>query len=308
VSTENQPQGGGGQELTGHQLSGGLYALGAFSIWGLFPVYFKLLGSLTAYEILAHRVVWAVVILIVLISAFRYWPRVLHVLTNRKLFLTLLVSSILVSLNWGLFIWAVTNDQVLQSSLGYFINPLVNVLLGVLFLKERLFKVQWIAVVLVVIAVLNMGFSLGVIPWISLAMAFSFGMYGLIRKVANVDAFTGLFIETLLVVPVALVYLYLLVQDGTSQFGTAGIGFDVMITMSGLVTVLALVFFAQATKRLQLSTVGFFQYIAPTGHFVLAVYVYNEPFTTHHLITFLLIWTGLAMFTYDSFKRLKTQS
>jgi len=301
MNEEAQSEESSGQGFI-EQYSGGLYALGAFMLWGLFPVYFKLVDSLGSMEILAHRIVWAVVLLTSIITILRFWPRVLSVLHNRKILFPLIASAILVSINWGVFIWAVNNDHILQASLGYYINPLVNVLLGVLFLKERLDLIQWVAVALVVLAVSYMVTGLGVVPWASLIVAFSFGTYGLIRKIVNVDAFTGLFIETILVVPIAAGYLILLAREGTGKFGIDGFGFDLLIILSGIMTVVSLVFFTQATKRLNLSTVGFFQYITPTTQFLLAIFIYGEVFTIHHMITFALIWTGLALFTYNSFR------
>ncbi len=281
-------------------LVGAFAALAAFSMWGFFPLYFKAVSHLPAFEILAHRIVWTVFFVGMLIIITGNLKKVRAVFANRKLLATLLLSSLLISLNWLVFIWAISHDMVLQSSLGYFINPLVNVALGLIFLKERLRLLQWVAVGLSVIGVGNLIIQHGTIPWAALTMAISFGLYGLVRKIAVVDAQTGLFVETTIILPPVLAYLIYIGIKGTGAFNPMDIQLTGLLMMAGLMTATPLVLFAIAAKRLLLSTVGFFQYIAPTGHFLLAVFLYNEPFTDAHKVTFVLIWMALAIYTVDT--------
>ncbi len=281
-------------------LVGAFAALAAFSMWGFIPLYFKAVSHLPAFEILAHRIVWTVFFVGMLIIITGNFKNVHAVFANRKLLATLLLSSLLVSFNWLVFIWAVSHDMILQSSLGYFINPLVNVALGLIFLKERLRLLQWVAVGLSVIGVGNLIIQHGTIPWVALTLAISFGLYGLVRKIAVVDAQTGLFVETTIILPPVLAYLIYIGIEGTGAFNPMDIQLTGLLMMAGLMTATPLVLFAIAAKRLLLSTIGFFQYIAPTGHFLLAVFLYNEPFTDAHKVTFGLIWLALAIYTVDT--------
>lgn len=281
-------------------LVGAFAALAAFSMWGFIPLYFKAVSHLPAFEILAHRIVWTVFFVGMLIIITGNLKNVHAVFANRKLLATLLLSSLLISLNWLVFIWAISHDMVLQSSLGYFINPLVNVALGLIFLKERLRLLQWVAVGLSVIGVGNLIIQHGTIPWVALTLAISFGLYGLVRKIAVVDAQTGLFVETTIILPPVLAYLIYIGIKGTGAFNPMDIQLTGLLMMAGLMTATPLVLFAIAAKRLLLSTIGFFQYIAPTGHFLLAVFLYNEPFTDAHKVTFVLIWMALAIYTVDT--------
>ncbi|NQU58070.1 MAG: EamA family transporter RarD [Rhodospirillales bacterium] len=281
-------------------LIGAAAALTAFSLWGIYPLYFKALSDVAAFEVLAHRILWTVIFLGMFIMFSGRGHHVRAVLKDKKLLATLLLSSLLVSLNWLVFIWAVGHDMVLQTSLGYFINPLVSVALGMIFLKERLRLWQWLAVGMSMGGVANLIGQLGSLPWVALTVAISFGLYGLIRKVAVVDAFTGLFIETGLLLPPILIYLITISFQGSGAFGMSDIKLDGLLMVSGLMTAAPLVLFAFAAKRLRLSSLGFFQYIAPTGHFLLAVFLFNEPFTDAHKITFGMIWLALAIYTIDS--------
>lgn len=281
-------------------LLGALCAFGAFSFWGVIPIYFKSLAQVPAFEVVAHRIVWSVILLAALLFFLGGWRKVGQALGNRRLLATLALSTLFVAVNWVVFIWAITNDRVLESSLGYFINPLVSVLLGVLFLKERMRFWQWGAVVLAVLGVAFQVVQLGQLPWVSLALAFSFGIYGLIRKVAMVDAIGGLFVETLIACPLALGFLVYLGLEGSGAMGRLGWEIDGLLALAGVFTALPLILFIQATKRLRLSSVGFFQYITPSGHFLLAVFIYNEPFTVVHMVTFGCIWLALGVYTVES--------
>ncbi len=282
------------------RLLGGLSALAAFGIWGVVPVYFKALGQIPAPELLAHRTFWSVILLLVLIVLGRRWSALRGALTQPRIWLLLGASTSLLALNWLVFIWAIGDGRVLETSLGYYINPLVNVMLGVLVLRERLTPWQALAVALATIGVLNFMLQLGNVPWVSLTLALSFGIYGLIRKTIRLNSIEGLFVETALVAPFALAYLIYLGVTGTGALGAHDGTTDILLLLSGVVTALPLLAFASAARRLKYTTVGFFQYIAPSGHFLLAVFVYGETLTGTHMVTFGLIWTALAIFTAHS--------
>jgi len=284
---------------------GSLYAILAFSLWGVFPVYFKVVSQVPPFEVLSHRILWSVVLVGILLLVTRRMKDVAVVFSSKKLFGLLVLSSLTISLNWLIFIWAVTNDMLLQTSLGYFINPLVSVALGLIFLKERLRRWQKVAVVIALLGVVNLVLHNGSPPWIALGVAVSFGFYGLIRKVALVKAFAGLFIETLIVLPPVLAYLIYIGFEGTGTFGRGDLQMDGLLVLAGLMTATPLVLFALAAKRLRLASLGFFQYIAPTGHFILAVAVYGETFTRADGITFGMIWLALAVYTFDSIKAMR---
>ncbi len=275
------------------------YALGAYAIWGLFPLYFKLVAEVPALEVLAHRVVWSVVFVSVLVSLLRRWGAIARIFHDRRLLGTLLLSGLAISLNWGIFIWAVAHDRVLESSLGYFICPLVSVFLGFIFLRERLRPWQVLAVILAIAGVSNQIWQLGAFPWVALGLAFSFGIYGLIRKLAPVDAIGGQLVETIILLAAALPYLVWLHVAGSGTFGAGDVVLDGYLVLAGLVTALPLILFAQATKRLLLATVGLLQYIVPTSHFLLAVFIFSEPFSMGTGLSFALIWLALAIYVIE---------
>lgn len=279
------------------------YGLAAFLFWGVAPIYFKLVAHVAPAEILAHRIAWSAVFLVLLIGLLRRWRGVVAALASWRLFLPLLLSATILSANWFLYIVAVNSDQVLQASLGYYINPLVNVLLGMLFLKERLRPAQIVAVALAAIGVAVMVGVAGHIPWIALFLGFSFGFYGLIRKMVPVDAISGLSIEAMALTPFALGYIFWLGNAGS--FGAIDLATDLLLVAAGLITLLPLLWFNAAAKRLKLSTVGILQYVAPTGQFLLAVLLFGENFTAAHMITFGCIWAGLALYTVDALRRSK---
>ncbi len=280
-------------------LFGGLFALGAFATWGFLPIYFKYMHGVTALEILAHRIVWSVLLVGIMLRMIGRWPEVLTILGNRNLVLWLCVSAVLLSCNWTLFIWAVTNNHMLEGSLGYYINPLINVLLGVLLLGERLTRLQWVSVALSVIAVTVLAVGLGAFPWIAISLALLFGFYGYVRKIKPVGAAAGLFVETLVVFVPGLIYLIYLGWTGQGSMGQVSLGYDFLLVFAGVVTAVPLILFAAATRRLRYATVGFIQYLTPTLQFLLAVLVYDEPFTKVHMVTFGLIWTALAIYSID---------
>jgi len=280
--------------------AGVVYALAAFLFWGGIPVYFKAVGHVPAAEVLAHRVVWSVVLLAGLVTLTRHWPVIARALKDRRTRLLLMLSTLIVSVNWLVFIWAIAAGRVLETSLGYYINPLVNVVLGVAVLRERIGPWRGFAVALAALGVLNLALRAEGLPWVSLTLALTFGLYGLIRKTVRIEAVDGLFVETALLLPFALAYLGWLAVAGSGAFGAHGAGTDVLLFLAGAVTAAPLIWFTAAARRLDYSTVGFFQYIAPSCHFLLAVFVYGETFGTAHLVTFLCIWGALAIVTARS--------
>jgi len=282
------------------KLKGVLCGVSAFLIWGLSPLYWKLLSAVPAFEIINHRIIWSFLFLVPLLVIKRRWGEVSAALLNPRTMSVLLLSSILVAFNWLIYIWAINNGRVLHASLGYYINPLVNVLLGMLFLKERLRRAQILAFVLAAIGVLYLTLHYGGFPWISLTLAFSFGFYGLIRKIIPVGSLAGLSIETLLLSVPASIWLFHLNSSGTGTFLNSGGILDLILVGAALVTALPLLLFTRGTRSLNLSTMGFLQYIAPTCMFLLGVFVFHEPFAKAQVISFILIWTALFVYSVDS--------
>ena len=275
-------------------------AIFAYLWWGLIPIYFKLLTEVNAMEILAHRVAWCVPTVLVIMWLLRRPVAIKEIWQNKKLRWALVASTLLVSNNWFIFTWAVVNDQVLATSLGYFINPLFSVVLGVFFLGERMSRLQWIAVAIATLGVLNQVVYLGTLPWISLALAFTFGLYGLIRKQTPVDALNGLLVETMIAMPVALGFIGFLFWAGQGAFMQQSAATDWTLIAGGLVTAVPLILFAYGARLIPLYAIGFLQFIAPTMTFILAVVVYKEPFGWQQAITFGLIWLALVLYLIDS--------
>ncbi|EPH6097854.1 EamA family transporter RarD [Vibrio cholerae] len=271
-------------------------------MWGIAPIYFKALGAVSALEILSHRVVWSFVLLAVLIHLGRRWRSVVGVVHTPRKFWLLFVTALLVGGNWLIFIWSINANHMLDASLGYYINPLLNVLLGMLFLGERLRKLQWFAVALAAIGVGIQLVVFGSVPIVAIALATSFGFYGLLRKKIQVDAQTGLFLETLFMLPAAAIYLIWLADTPTSDMALNAWQLNLLLVCAGVVTTLPLLCFTGAAARLKLSTLGFFQYIGPSLMFLLAVLVYGEAFTSDKAITFAFIWSALVIFSVDGLK------
>ena len=284
---------------------GVVYAASAFLIWGISPIYWKALRSVPALEIILHRVVWSFFFLVPLILVMRRWKDFIDALKNFRTLLILLFTALIIGGNWLLYIWAVNNDYLLQASLGYYISPLVNVLLGVVFLKERLRRPQIVAVLLATVGVFCLTIYYGEFPWISLTLALSFGFYGLIRKIAPVGSLVGLTVETLLLSIPALVYLFYLDSQGAGNIFRVSLKLDLLLMGCALVTAIPLLFFTLGARRLYLSTVGLLQYIAPSCMFVLAVFLFREPFAMAQVVTFIFIWTALAIYSTDSFRYYK---
>ncbi len=282
-----------------HERARGLvFALAAYLSWGLLPVYFKALRPVPPLEILAHRAVWSLLLLAALLAV-RGGAAAFRAPFRRDKVPLLAVTTALLSVNWLVYIWAVHSGRILEASLGYFVNPLVNVLLGVAFLGESLSRRQRIAVALAGLGVAVLVFRAGTFPWISLVLAASFGLYGLLRKRAAIDAVGGLFGETALLAPAALAYLAWRARDGTGAFGT-GAGVSALLVAAGAITALPLVWFTLGIHRLRLSTMGLLQYVAPSGQFLLAVLLYREPFGPAHAAAFACIWASLALYSWDA--------
>lgn len=275
--------------------------LGAYFLWGFLPLYFKLLANLLPTEIVAHRILWSLVFLAVLATVWKRWGTIREALRAPRVMAMLLATSVLIAGNWLVYIWAVLNGHVLEGSLGYYLNPLVNVLLGVVLLKEKLSRAQIFAVGLASagVAVLAVGAGSGL--WISLTLACTFAAYGFIRKVAPVDSLEGLSIETALLAPVALAWLFWLEHEGSGAM-PMDLATTLLVMGAGLVTAVPLLLFAAAAKRLPYSTLGFLQYVAPTIQFLLAVSLFGEKLTTAHIICFGAIWSALVIFAVDGIR------
>jgi chloramphenicol-sensitive protein RarD len=284
--------------------AGALCAVAAFLIWGLFPLYWKQLAAVPALEVVAHRSVWAFAFVALWVTLRGGWRGVAAAGLDRRTLGFLAAAAVLIGANWLLYIWAVTHDRVMEASLGYYVNPLVSVLLGVAVLGERLSRGQGLAVTLagLGVAVLTLGY--GSFPWIALALASSFGLYGLVRKKVAADAVSGLLWETAILTPAALGYLWLLGTRGTGAFGTDA-RTSLLLVLGGAVTALPLALFAHGARALPLSTIGLIQYLSPSLQFLQAVLLYREPFTPTHAVAFACIWTALALFSWDLRRRLQ---
>lgn len=287
-----------------HARTGLIYGLGAYLVWGLLPAFFKLLLAVSPGEIVAQRILWSLLFIAGLIAFNKSMPALRRALANPRVIGFLAISAALIAINWLVYVWAVINGHVLAASLGYFLNPLINVALGVIFLKERLGRLQMGSVLLAAIgvAVLALGASEGL--WISLGLAFSFGFYGLVRKVAPVEALEGLAIETLILAPFALGWLIWLGQGDGLVFGE-DIGLSLLLAFGGVLTAVPLLMFAAAARRMPYAELGLLQYVAPTLQFLLAVVAYGEPMTSAHIVCFAFIWTGLALYAAGNIAELR---
>ncbi|MBT1446527.1 EamA family transporter RarD [Shewanella sp. JM162201] len=289
---------------TEHEFRKGmLLAIAAYTMWGFAPLYFKLLAEVPATDILLHRVLWSFVFTAMLMTLIGGFDKLKQLLRNPRQLGVLLITSVLIAGNWLLFIWAVNNDHMLDASLGYYINPLFNVLLGMIFLGERLRRLQWLAVALAAAGVAVQLISFGSIPVVSLALAGSFGIYGLLRKKVKVDAKTGLLVETAILMPVALGYLMMTLGSASHSMLVNDWQLNLLLMAAGIVTTAPLLCFAGAAVRIPLSLLGFIQYIGPSIMFILAVTLYKEPFDIEKAITFGFIWTALAIFSLDMLRR-----
>jgi chloramphenicol-sensitive protein RarD len=279
-----------------------LLGLAAWSMWGFFPLYWPLLEPAGAVEILAHRIFWSMVVMFALVVATRRRASLRATFAVRRTRWLLAVASVLITINWGTYIWGVNNDHVVEASLGYFINPLVSVLMGVLLLGERLRRLQWVALGVAGVGVLALTVEYGHPPWVALILAFSFGSYGLAKKKADAGAIESLVIETAVISPVALGYIVYLMVTGASTFGSHGPWHVVLMMGTALITVIPLLCFGGAATRIPLSTLGLMQYLTPTVQFILGLVVFGEPMPTMRWVGFGIIWLALAMFTFSSLR------
>lgn len=286
--------------LEQHKLykTGLLYALLSYSIWGVFPLYWKMLLHVPPPQILAHRIVWSMFFLI-LILVWRRDRIFIQYLSSPKILGTLVISGTFIGVNWFTYIYAVNNNHIVEASLGYYINPMVNVLLGVVFMKERLTRMQIIAVAFAFAGVAYLTLHYGRIPVISLVLAFSFGIYGLIRKKANLQSMPGLMVETMLLAPIAIWYLWHVNSLGSGSLGHYSRLTDILLLIGGPVTALPLFWFGIAATRIPLTTLGFIQYLSPTIQLLIGIFIFSEPFDTNYLISFGLVWIGLGIYTYS---------
>ncbi|MCM3569614.1 EamA family transporter RarD [Neobacillus mesonae] len=280
---------------------GTIHAGFSYFLWGLLPIYWKLLDHVGAEEILASRIFWSFVFMLIVLYFTNKW-RLFHstikeFAENKKQLYALLLASVLISVNWYIYIWAVNNGHIVDASLGYYINPLVSILLGMIILKEKLSLYQYISFGLAIIGVLIITISHGSFPWIAIALALSFGLYGLAKKLINVDSSVGLTLETIVITPIAVIYMVYLFIHGTNAFFAAGVQTDWLLIGSGAATAVPLLYFAKGAQKIPLSLLGFLQYIAPTLMLLLGIFVYQEHFSKVKLISFLFIWSALAVYS-----------
>ena len=270
--------------------------IGAYTMWGFFPIYWKLLKAVPALQLVAHRILWSFLLLFVFILVIGGWKNFRRTAFHRRIVFIYLVAAVLLSINWLVYVWGVNAGFVVETSLGYFINPLVNVLLGVLFLRERLRSWQWAPVGLATLGVAYLTLSYGALPWIALALAFTFGTYGLVKKIAPLNSLHGLTLETSILFLPALAFLVIEETSGQGAFLHIGAVENLLLVGAGLVTTVPLLLFAGAARRIPLSLMGILQYIAPTLQFLLGVFLYHEPFTHTQAIGFGIVWLALAIF------------
>lgn len=282
---------------------GVLYAIVAYLAWGMLPLYWKVFQTMGAWEILAHRILWSMLFVLLVIVITKRWRKMWGAVSGAKLMGAMLFCSMMISANWLIYIWAVNHDHVMETSLGYYMNPLISVFFGVVFLKEKLRVGQWIALAMAAAGVLYITLQYGKVPWVALSLALTFALYGLSKKLFNLEPMIGLAWETLFVAPIALIYLLMLQGIGTETMSSLVWWKIPLLTLAGVVTAMPLYWFAQATKYLPLSTIGFIQYLSPTISLLSAVFLFGEPFTAAHLISFSLIWGALVVFTVSSMRK-----
>jgi chloramphenicol-sensitive protein RarD len=276
------------------------YAIAAYGIWGIFPIYWKFLSNVPPVQIMTHRVIWSFIFVFILVSVRKDWSQLRAAIT-RKTVLIYALASVLLAANWLMYIWGVNSGFIVETSLGYFMNPLVNVLLGVLFLGEKMRPMQWVPIGLAGAAVVYMTVSYGVLPWIALGLACTFGTYGFVKKKASLGSLQGLTLETSVLVLPSLAYLLLMQGQGTGAFGHVGVLENTLLVVSGLVTAIPLLLFADAARRIPLSMMGIIQFLSPTLQFLLGVLVYGETFSGARIVGFSLIWLALLLYTGEGF-------
>ncbi|MEH7482564.1 EamA family transporter RarD [Neobacillus drentensis] len=290
---------------------GVMYAGFSYLLWGLLPIYWKLLDNVNAKEILASRVLWSFIFMIIILFLTKKLGLFLQTIKgfakNKKQMFALTIASFLISVNWFIYIWAVNSGHMIEASLGYYINPLISILLGMIVLKEKLTIYQYVSFILAAIGVLIISISHGQFPWIAISLALSFGVYGLAKKLINVDSAVGLTLETLVVTPVAAVYIGYLFMNGSNSFITSGIQTDLLLIGAGVATAVPLLYFAKGAQKIPLSLLGFLQYIAPTLTLLLGVFIYHEHFSKIQLLSFMFIWSALTIYSLSKTKLLSPQ-
>ena len=277
------------------------YGLAAYAMWGLFPIYWKWLHEVPALQVIGHRISWSFILLAVVILLSKQWAPFRSAVMAPRIIGIYAIAGVLLSINWLVYVWGVNSGFIVETSLGYFINPLISVLLGVLFLHERLRTMQWVPVGLAAAGVLYLTFTYGRLPWIALSLAFSFGIYGLVKKIAPLGSLYGLTLETALVFPIALLYLTFVQFQGTGAFLHQGLPTDLLLIGTGVVTSIPLLMFASAARQIPLTMIGVLQYVAPTLQFLIGVFLYHEPFDHTRLIGFSLVWVALIIFWVENY-------
>ncbi|RQX47350.1 EamA family transporter RarD [Staphylococcus capitis] len=294
--------------MTSEYKKGIFFALGAYVLWGILPIYWELIDHIGAFEILAFRIIFSMIFMILLLVVGRkqreaFLRDVNQLFTHPVQLVAIIVAGYVITINWGTFIWAVTNGHVLQSSLGYYINPLVSIVLALIFLKERFNKFEWLAIIFALIGVLYMTIKIGGFPFVSIMLALSFGVYGLLKKIVHIDAISSIAIECIVTAPAGIIYVIYLWQQHHMTFGFNMSSF--WLVFSGAVTAIPLILFSAGAKRIPLSLTGFIQYVGPTIMFILGIFVFKEKFDVHQLITFIFIWIGIILYSISQYMNIK---
>lgn len=294
--------------MTSEYKKGIFFALGAYVLWGILPIYWELIDHIGAFEILAFRIIFSMIFMILLLVVGRkqreaFLRDVNHLFIHPVQLVAIIVAGYVITINWGTFIWAVTNGHVLQSSLGYYINPLVSIVLALIFLKERFNKFEWLAIIFALIGVLYMTIKIGEFPFVSIMLALSFGVYGLLKKIVHIDAISSIAIECIVTAPAGIIYVIYLWQQHHMTFGFNMSSF--WLVFSGAVTAIPLILFSAGAKRIPLSLTGFIQYVGPTIMFILGIFVFKEKFDVHQLITFIFIWIGIILYSISQYMNIK---
>lgn len=294
--------------MTSEYKKGIFFALGAYVLWGILPIYWELIDHIGAFEILAFRIIFSMIFMILLLVVGRkqreaFLRDVNQLFIHPVQLVAIIVAGYVITINWGTFIWAVTNGHVLQSSLGYYINPLVSIVLALIFLKERFNKFEWLAIIFALIGVLYMTIKIGEFPFVSIMLALSFGVYGLLKKIVHIDAISSIAIECIVTAPAGIIYIIYLWQQHHMTFGFNMSSF--WLVFSGAVTAIPLILFSAGAKRIPLSLTGFIQYVGPTIMFILGIFVFKEKFDVHQLITFIFIWIGIILYSISQYMNIK---
>lgn len=294
--------------MTSEYKKGIFFALGAYVLWGILPIYWELIDHIGAFEILAFRIIFSMIFMILLLVVGRkqreaFLRDVNQLFIHPVQLVAIIVAGYVITINWGTFIWAVTNGHVLQSSLGYYINPLVSIVLALIFLKERFNKFEWLAIIFALIGVLYMTIKIGEFPFVSIMLALSFGVYGLLKKIVHIDAISSIAIECIVTAPAGIIYVIYLWQQHHMTFGFNVSSF--WLVFSGAVTAIPLILFSAGAKRIPLSLTGFIQYVGPTIMFILGIFVFKEKFDVHQLITFIFIWIGIILYSISQYMNIK---